>query len=124
VKDKPDVHAMASIDVRSGAILVSNYHDSGKPGPAASIELTVTGLPTGRLQVHHYRVDHEHSNSYEVWKTMGSPQSPSPQQYTQLERSGQLALAESPRWIVSKEGTVRLSFSLPRHGVSLVRFTW
>src|SRR5438876_4759676 len=29
--DKPDIHAMASRDAHSLSILVSNYHDSGKP---------------------------------------------------------------------------------------------
>ena len=34
-KEKADVHAMASIDAHSAAVLVSNYHDSAKAGPAA-----------------------------------------------------------------------------------------
>ena len=30
---------------------------------------------------------------------MGSPQQPTPEQYAQLERAGQLQTLESPRWI-------------------------
>lgn len=123
-KEQPDVHAMASVDVRSAAVLVSNYHDSGKPSPAVAVDTIVSGLPSGRVQMHHYRVDNEHSNSYELWKKIGSPQSPSSEQYSQLERAGQLELLESPRWAESKDGEVRVSFQLPRHGVSLIRFTW
>lgn len=124
VKESPDIHAMASIDAHSAAVLVSNYHDSGKPGPAASVDLAISGLPTGRLQLHHYRVDNQHSNSYEAWKKMGSPQPPSSEQYVQLERAGQLEMLDSPRWIIAKDGSTRIPITLPRHGVSLIRITW
>jgi xylan 1,4-beta-xylosidase len=124
VKTKPDIHAMSSVDLHSAAVIVSNYHDSGKPAPDATVELSIVGLPAGRLQLHHYRVDETHSNSYEVWKAMGSPQSPSPDQYAKLERAGQLELLESPRWVVAASGRVHLKFTLPRHGVSLVRLSW
>ena len=124
VKDRPDVNAMASADPRSVAVLVSNYHDSGKPGPAAPINLNITGLPKGRLLVQHYRVDNENSNAYEVWKHMGSPAQPTKEQYAQLEQAGQLHLLDSPRWISAENGGTRVSFDLPRHGVSLIRVTW
>jgi len=123
-KEQPDIHAMASSASSSAAVLVSHYHDSGKSGPAASIELNISGLPSGRVHMHHYRVDNEHSNSYEFWKKMGSPQSPTPEQYAQLEAAGQLQLLESPQWRVAKDGKMRLAFELLRHGVSLIRFTW
>ncbi len=124
VKENADVHAMASRDSDSVSILISNYHDSGKPGPDATIDLMVTGLPQGRLLSEHYRVDNEHSNAYELWKRLGSPPQPSPEQYQSLEKAGQLALLESPKWISTKNGNAQLRFSLPRHGVSLVRFSW
>ncbi len=124
VKDQPDIHAMASADQHSVAVLVSNYHDSGKPGPSASIDLTISGLPAGRLLLQHYRVDNEYSNSYELWKRMGSPSKPSPEQQTQLEQAGQLHLLDSPRWIAAEKGVAHEGFTLPRHGVSLVRVTW
>jgi xylan 1,4-beta-xylosidase len=122
-KDKPDVHAMASIDQHSAAVLISNYHDNSKAGPAAPINLAVSGLPHGRVLVQHYRVDDRHSNSYEAWKRMGSPAQPTPEQYALLEASGQLATVDSMRWMNS-DGTLRLDFDLPLHGVSLVRITW
>jgi len=124
VKDRPDVHALASIDVHSAAVLISNYQDNSKAGPAAPIDLAVTGLPRGRMLIQHFRVDDEHSNSYEAWKRMGSPQQPAPEQYKLLEAAGQLAFAESPRWANSPEGQLRLTFDLPLHGVSLILVTW
>ncbi len=124
VKDGPDINAMASADARSVAVLVSNYHDSGKLGPAAPVDLHITGLPKGRLLVQHYRVDNQNSNAYEAWKKMGSPAQPSKDQYAQLEQAGQLQLLDSPRWISAANGGTRVTFDLPRHGVSLIRVTW
>ncbi len=125
VKGRPDVHAIASADAHSVAVLVSNYHDSAQAGPAVEIELTVAGLPVRtRMLLEHFRVDDEHSNSYETWKRMGSPQQPTPAQYSQLEASGQLEALESPRWVGGQAGQVQLRFQLPLHGVSLIRLTW
>ncbi len=124
VKENPDVHAMASANSRSVAVLVSNYHDSGKPGPSAPVDLNIAGLPKGRLLVQHYRVDNEFSNAYELWKKMGSPAQPDKEQYAQLEQAGQLHLFDSPRWITAENGGTKLTFDLPRHGVSLIRITW
>jgi xylan 1,4-beta-xylosidase len=123
-KEKADVHAMASIDAHSAAVLVSNYHDSAKPGPAAPIDLAISGLPRGRMLVQHFRVDDRYSNSYEAWKKIGSPPQPSPEQYAQLEAAGQLQSVESPRWTNSADGRLRLNFDLPLHGVSLILVTW
>jgi xylan 1,4-beta-xylosidase len=121
VKGRPDIHAIASADDRSISVLVSNYHDSGKAGPEAAVRLTIAGVPAGRHLLEHFRVDQQHSNSYEAWKKMGSPQQPTPEQYAGLEQAGQLQNLESPRWIEAQDGRVLVEFSLPRHGVSLLR---
>ena len=52
----------------------------------------------------------------------GVARAPTPEQYAELERAGQLQLLDSPRWITSEGGRIHLEFSLPRHGVSLLRF--
>ncbi len=123
-KDTPDVHAMASVDAHSAAVLVSNYHDSAKPGPDAAIDLAIAGLPPGRLLLQHFRVDDRFSNAYEAWKKMGSPAQPTAEQVALLEAAGQLQSAESPRWIHTAGEPLRLHFNLPLHGVSLIRLTW
>jgi xylan 1,4-beta-xylosidase len=123
VKANPDIASLAAANERSVAVLISNYHDSGKAGPDAPVRLTISGLPAGRVLLEHFRVDSEHSNAYEAWKRMGSPQQPTPEQYAQLERAGQLQTLESPRWVTPKEGRVEVEFPLPRHAVSLLRLT-
>jgi xylan 1,4-beta-xylosidase len=124
VKQNPDIHAMASVDAHSIAVLLSNYHDSGKAGPSAAINLTIAGVPEGRLRMQHFRVDDTHSNSFEAWKKMGSPAQPGPEQYAALESAGQLQTLESPKWVNSVRGSVAAALELPRHGTSLIVLSW
>ena len=124
VRNQPDVSALASRQDRSVEVMVWNYHDDDLPGAPATVELSIDGLAQQRIQLSHYRVDKEHSNSYEVWKQMGSPQKPSAEQYAQLERASELQLLKSPEWLQTAQGRLTLSFSLPRQGVSLLKFAW
>jgi len=123
-RSRPDIGALASRDERAVTIMMWNYHDDDLPAPAADVELTVSGLPSKRIMMQQYRVDGEHSNSYEVWKKMGSPQKPSDEQYAQLERAGQLDTVGSPEWRNSSEGKIPLRIKLPRQGVALVKLVW
>jgi xylan 1,4-beta-xylosidase len=52
---------------------------------------------------------------------MGSPRQPTPDQYAELIRCGQLGLLESPHWLRADEGKMTLHVSLPRQAVSLLR---
>ncbi len=42
-----------------------------------------------------YRIDNEHSNSYEVWKKMGSPQNPTAEQIANWKKQGSYKLKVS-----------------------------
>ncbi|MGH9628093.1 MAG: GH39 family glycosyl hydrolase, partial [Bryobacteraceae bacterium] len=131
VKNAPDINVLASRGhERLINVLVWNYHDDDLTAPDANIELSVTGV-TGnmpgdarRVLVRHYRVDKEHSNSYTLWKAMNSPQKPTKEQYALLESAGQLKMLASPAWIPAADGAVKLNFTLPRQGVSLVQVSW
>jgi xylan 1,4-beta-xylosidase len=80
--------------------------------------------PISLAMVEHFRVDSHHSNAFTAWKQIGSPQSPSPEQYEQLQSAGQLQLLTSPAWIPLERGEAHLQFTLPRQGLSLLRITW
>jgi xylan 1,4-beta-xylosidase len=124
VRAEADVSALASRDARQAAVLVWNYHDDDLPAEPAGVELTIAGLPAGRPTLTHYRVDHEHSNSYAAWQRMGSPQPPTPEQHAALERAGALEMVEPPRQVAVEDGRVVVRFTLPRQGVSLVTLVW
>ena len=55
---------------------------------------------------------------------MGSPQSPTPEQYAQLKAAGQLELLRSPEWLDVRQGKVTIDDSLPRQATSLMRLIW
>ena len=121
-----DGNALATRSARGVSVMLWNYSDDDVEAPDAPVRLTIAGLPAdaARVQVRHYRIDRDHSNSYTLWKQMGSPQSPTPEQYARLEAAGQLQLLESPRWVASQSGAVELIFALPRQAVSLVQVSW
>jgi xylan 1,4-beta-xylosidase len=124
VRGQPDINAIATRADGRIAVLIWNYHDDDLPVEAATVEVLIEELPAGSPRVAHYRVDRKHSNSYEVWKAMGSPAEPTPEQYAALEQAGQLAMIDEPRVVDVTDGRVRLSFALPRQAVSLITLDW
>lgn len=121
---KADINALASKDLRTASVMLWHYHDDDVKTADAVIEVNLKGLPIQTpLNVYHYRIDDENSNSYEVWKKMGSPENPTPEQYAVLEKAGQLTLLTSPTY-VRTNGMMRMALKLPRQGVSLLKFDW
>jgi xylan 1,4-beta-xylosidase len=101
-----------------------NYHDDDLKANDSPVELTIKAIPSKKVKVSEYRIDAEHSNSYEVWKKMGSPQQPTAEQIATLEKAGKLELlAPSTEQKVSN-GTLTLNINLPRQAVSLIKLTW
>jgi len=124
VRAQADVNAMATRQARSIEVLLWNYHDDDKVAPDTPVELSIAGVPGGRVRVTHQRVDRQIGNSYEAWQKMGSPQPPSKSQYGELEKISQLQNLEPAKQVAVKDGVVTMSFALPRQGVSLVKLTW
>ena len=126
VRQKADVSAFASLGAQKVSILVWHYHDEDIPGPDAAISLKIPGLPIANTTaaLTHHRIDQAHSNSFTVWKTMGSPQSPTPDQYDALLQAGQLAQLDVPATAPIVDHTASLQFKLPRQGVSLLELKW
>jgi xylan 1,4-beta-xylosidase len=125
VRSQPDVDALATRSDHEISVLVWNYHDDDLPGQDAPVTLAISGIPNAqRVLMRHYRIDSRHSNAYAVWKDMGSPQNPSPEQFTRLEAAGNLELMNSPSWQWTEAGAATVKFSLPRQAVSLVQIEW
>jgi xylan 1,4-beta-xylosidase len=126
VRQAPDVDAFATRADHGAAVMLWNYHDDDLPAAGASVQVTVAGIPAGvnKVLLQHYRIDDTHSNSYTVWKQMGSPQTPTAEQYAQLKAAGQLELLSSPEWLDVSGGKVTIATSLPRQATSLLRLQW
>ena len=119
-----DISGMACKDAKGATVMVWNYHDDDVKPQADSIRIQITGIPAKQILLYHYRIDEEHSNSYELWKKMGSPQNPTSEQIKELEKEGQLQMTGSPEWINLNKEEVYITFTLPRQGVSLMKLEW
>ncbi|MBB6325328.1 xylan 1,4-beta-xylosidase [Algoriphagus iocasae] len=125
VREKQDINAIASKSDQGAAVMIWNYHDNNDLTiPDASISLQIEGMPGKKILVQHFRIDQEHSNSYTLWKKMGSPQDPSNEQIEALEKAGQLEHYTSPFWVESKDGMVEIELTLPAQGISLFKLDW
>lgn len=122
VRKGTDVGVLASKDKGSAYIMVWNYHDEDKQGPEQSIIIRLSGVTSRSAKVTQYRIDNEHSNSYEAWKKMGSPQKPTAIQIAELEKAGQLQTQSSTQKLYSEnKGNATIRLNLPRQGVALFK---
>lgn len=127
VRAQPDINAIATRSPREVQVLAWNYHDDEAAQPGAEVRLVVAGLPreAARLRVRHFRIDEQHSNAYAAWKQMGAPQQVSPAQFAQLEAASELQELETREQVLrSAVESVTLSFTLPRHALSLLELAW
>jgi xylan 1,4-beta-xylosidase len=126
VRGQPDISGLATIDKSELSIMLWHYHDDDVPGPAGEITLTISGLeaPRAGAKLEHFRIDEEHSNTFAAWKKMGSPQEPTPQQYAQLEKLGQLTALSSAQTVYVENGDAIVRINLPRQAVSLLKLSW
>lgn len=121
---KSDLNALASKDKKTITVLVWNYHDVDIQNAGSPVELKIKGIPSEQATITHYRIDSGHSNSYEVWKTMGSPQDPTAGQIASLEEAGRLEMLNVPENIKISNNEALLKMQLPRQAVSLIKLTW
>lgn len=121
-----DVDAFATKSANEAAVMLWNYHDDDLPAASAPVTVTITGIPAGvyKVLLGHYRIDDSHSNAFTAWKTAGSPQDPTPEQYAQLKAAGQLQTLTSPQWLDVTAGSVTIATNLPRQATSLLHLQW
>jgi xylan 1,4-beta-xylosidase len=126
IRNEPDIDGLAVATRESVQILLWNYHDDMVEATPALVELTIKSPRNGSTRAHitHYRIDDNHSNAYTRWLELNSPQKPSPDTLVRLQAVGELELLEPARFRNVRKGNVKLNFSLPRYGVSLIDIRW
>lgn len=122
-KEQTDVGVIAAAEKKGATIMIWNYHDHDLPGKIETVTLNVKGVTGKNITWHEYRIDAENSNSYEVWKKMGSPQQPSAEQIKTLEQSGQLKKTKTAK-TTAADGAINLESSVPRQGIVFYKFEW
>ena len=126
VRDQADINGIATTQGKTVSALVWHYHDDDLPAPDAPISFTLAALPANvhTVTLRRFVIDSAHSNAYEVWKKMGSPQPPSPAQFKTLETAGRLGQTDKEANLSVTNGVLHLNFNLPRNAVSLLQFSW
>jgi xylan 1,4-beta-xylosidase len=122
--ERTDISALARKNKNVVTVLLWNYHDLDIQDTGSPVVLNIRGIPAERATVTHYRIDNEHSNSYEVWKKMGSPQNPTVDQIGKLEKAGQLEMLSEPSETRIKDSIATVRMQLPRQAVSLVQISY
>ena len=125
-----DTGALASFDQTTNTLFVFvwHYHDDDLPKPDSQVTVDIQALPGGGdgargANLTHYRIDQEHSNSYQKWLQMGSPQHPTDGELTELKEAGMLQTLNGPegaREVEVVNGVTEIKFALPIHGTSLL----
>lgn len=121
--NQSDIGALASADATSTAVMVWNYHDKDEQGSAETVEVTLNNIPARKATLNVYLIDRENSNSYEVWKKMGSPQNPTSEQIAVLEKSGKLKCVTTKK-VEIRSGKMNVPLQLMRQAVALVKLDW
>lgn len=124
VRNQNDIGGLAAKDKNSATVMVWNYHDDDTIKSAEPVSITIAGIPAKTATLTEYRVDAAHSNSYELWKQMGSPQQPSKQQVAALEQAGQLQTTGTASKQKINNGSLEIKILLPQQGVSLFKLSW
>lgn len=124
VRKESDINALAVKNKNSVNVMVWNYHDSIVPAGVRQVQLFIQNLPTQKVLIEQYRIDDHHSNSFEKWKAMGRPQSPTGAQLAELERSAALQAHGFPQWKQLSKGQLQIDLDMPRLSVSLLQISW
>lgn len=120
------IHALATKDERSLQVLV--YHlreydyentDTGR----FPVDITIQNLPFEKFRVELYLIDESHSNGYTVWKELGEPQYPNPEQLRRLQESDDLARVAADTGTVNEDGSYQQSLDLQNNSVALLVLT-
>jgi xylan 1,4-beta-xylosidase len=124
IRHTSDIGALATKDARQAAVMLWNYHDEDRFTPAQPLSVSLSGIPAKLVTITRYRIDQENSNSYTLWKKMGSPQQPTQAQITQLEKAGQLKEVGTAQKLTVNAGKVNLKAALARQDIELIKLSW
>ena len=124
------VGAMASINEAGGEVVVIVYHhdefewdtrEDDPQGPPAQVEVRLENVPFGSAVLQHFRIDAEHSSSFDEWKRLGRPEADAVDAAAarRLAEAARLAPMEPDRLVDLPGGRLALHTALPLNSLSL-----
>jgi xylan 1,4-beta-xylosidase len=124
IRKQADIGALASADSKTAAVMLWNYHDEDNSRTPHKLLVHLNNIPAKSVTLARYLIDWDHSNSYEVWKKMGSPESPTLTQIAELEKAGMLKMNGKPAKLNTNKGSVFVKTTLQAQAVELVKIDW
>jgi xylan 1,4-beta-xylosidase len=119
----PHITAFATRDADRITIVVTNFQNDQIYNEGRSYPITLnfkTGwYPEDHVNLKHWRIDEEYSNSYTAFKEIGSPKLPNPLEVDAIKKRMDLELFNEPVQLKVKDLT-SMNFELPCNGVSLI----
>jgi xylan 1,4-beta-xylosidase len=73
--------------------------------------------------VRHWRIDQTHSNAFTVWRAMGRPQHPTPEQLAELKRRQGLEEGDPVSTETAADDILVMQVPLPLHALSLLELS-
>lgn len=122
IRKETDLGVLAAKGDKNATIMLWNYNDVDLTNSTEKVNIKLNQLPAKKVTLSSYIIDSQSSNSYELWKKMGSPQKPSEKQIAELVEAGQLKLVGKPKIFNAQTDTYQLD--LQRQGVALLKITW
>jgi xylan 1,4-beta-xylosidase len=119
-----NVNGIASHGPHDVAVLAWNYADDVTDVKAQAVRIRITGIQNGRATLHSFAIDETHSNAWTAWKSMGSPQAPTKEQYAALEKAGQLQEFAPPETVRIRNGAFEKTLQLAGESLTLLHLTW
>lgn len=119
------VDGIATYNKDEIAVLIYNYEYDEKRVEGDEtldriINLRISNVPWPKVRIEHYMIDMEHSNSFKVWKDMGSPADCTEEQLELLRSRMDLEMLLQPYEYDTKDGVFTASFMLAMPGVSML----
>ena len=125
VRADADVGVVATRSEHKLEVLLWNYHDDDVAAEPAKVKLSIRGFPMGsKFGVGEWLMDAKHSNAYGVWQEMGSPDTPTEEQFRRLQVAGGLLGAPLFTSAVPDKDHLDVSITLERQAVTLIEVTW
>ena len=71
--------------------------------------------------INNYQIDRTNSNSYYVWKKLGSPQDPTAKQINEIKKNEDLRLVKIQNKVELKNNCIQFILNLPVQSVCLLK---
>ncbi len=114
------VEVLASTtEVGAIRVMAVNFNEEFGYSDSHTVRLQLEGLAPGSWRCLHYRVDHDHSNAYTVWQSLGRPVVPDDRQLAAIQERMGVELVEPEFTVAAVEGSTGLETTLPPQSVSL-----